>query len=190
MGIIIAALYLVINIIGEILELKGKVVPEFVKIRKVFQRRKKERETIATVNATLNDVQKTLNEINAHYNTDNIQMRDAWIKGVNEKLNQHEEWRQEFSKKLDQNNQDTLELLIENMRSTIIGFASIVSDPNAVVTHEQFNRTFKIHSRYEGLIADHGLTNGEVDIAHRIITEAYEQHMKNHTFLEDLRGYN
>ena len=76
------------------------------------------------------------------------------------------------------------------MRSTIIGFASVVADPEAAVTREQFNRVFKIYHRYEGLISENGMTNGEVDIAHRIIMESYEQHMRNHTFIEDLRGYN
>ena len=32
-------------------------------------------------------------------------------------------------------------------------------------------------------------TNGEVDIAFRIIQESYECHMRNHTFVEDIRGY-
>ena len=40
-GIILAAVFLVMNIIGESLEFKGKVVPEFVKIRKYFARKKK-----------------------------------------------------------------------------------------------------------------------------------------------------
>lgn len=33
------------------------------------------------------------------------------------------------------------------------------------------------------------MTNGEVDIAIRIIKEAYENHMRNHTFIENIRGY-
>ena len=33
------------------------------------------------------------------------------------------------------------------------------------------------------------MTNGEVDIAYRIISESYETHMRNHTFIEDIRGY-
>lgn len=34
-----------------------------------------------------------------------------------------------------------------------------------------------------------GMTNGEVDIALSIIKESYEKHMRNHTFMEDARGY-
>lgn len=33
------------------------------------------------------------------------------------------------------------------------------------------------------------MTNGEVDIAIRIIKESYEKHMRHHSFVEDIRGY-
>ena len=62
-------------------------------------------------------------------------------------------------------------------------------DDNAPVTREQFNRIFKMYEEYETIIESNGLTNGEVDVAFRIITESYENHMRNHTFIEDVRGY-
>jgi hypothetical protein len=51
--IILAAVFLGIQIVGEILEFKGKVVPEFVKIRKYFARKKTERETLQDLPETL-----------------------------------------------------------------------------------------------------------------------------------------
>lgn len=185
----IVAFFFALQVIGEILEFKGKAVPEFIKIRKYFIRKKQERKAMEEAIQTMNDVKKTLDIINGHYSADNIQMRDNWMKGVNEKLACHDEWVREFTKKLDKNNQDTLELLIENMRSAIIGFASVVADPNAPATREQFNRIFKIHKRYEDLIKENKLVNGEVTVAYRIILESYEQHMRNHTFIENVRGY-
>lgn len=58
-----------------------------------------------------------------------------------------------------------------------------------MVTREQFNRVFKLYAEYEEIIEANGLTNGEVDIAYRIIKESYETHMRNHTFVEDALGY-
>lgn len=188
-GVAIIGLFAVSQIIGELLELKGKVVPELMKVRKIFARRKQEREKLHAMFDILDEVKATIKEFNQHYGTDNIKMRDEWIKGVNDKLDRHDEWVRDFSMKLDQNNKDTLELLIENMRSEIIGFAARVADKNAPVTREQFNRVFKIHQRYEKLIEDHGLVNGEVDISYRLIRESYENHLKNHTFIENVRGY-
>lgn len=189
-AIAIVALFLVMQLVGEFLEFKGKVVPEFVKIRKVFERRKQERQTMQEVSKTLADVKQSLGAMNAHYSADNIRMRDEWMKGVNQKLEQNDLWIKELDKKLDKNNQDTLSLLIDSKRNTIINFASCVIDENSPVTREQFNRIFKLYEEYEEIIKANGLTNGEVDVAYRIIREAYETHMRNHSFIEDIRGYN
>ena len=87
------------------------------------------------------------------------------------------------------NNKDIVSLLIDSKRNNIINFASNVIDENSPVTREQFKRIFKLYEEYEKIIKENGFTNGEVDIAFRIITESYEKHMKNHTFIEDIRGY-
>lgn len=179
---IILGTYVVLQLIGELLEFKGRVVPEFFKIRKYFARKKKER-------ATLAEVQKALAEFNAHYSADNIKMRDEWIKKVNHKLEQNDAWVKKMDAKLDKNSADTLAILIEHKRAEIISFASYVIDEKNPVTREQFNRIFKIHTEYEEIIKEHELTNGEVTIAYRIIKESYEQHLRHHSFIEDIRGY-
>lgn len=138
---------------------------------------------------TLDQVQLTLDDLNRHYSTDNIHMRDEWIKRVNTKLEQYDMSMAELDRKLDKNNSDTLSILIDNKRNAIISFASLVIDENKPVTREQFNRIFKLYQEYEAIIQSNGMKNGEVDIAIRIIREAYENHMRSHTFIEDVRGY-
>lgn len=187
--IMIVSLFLMMQLVGEFLEFKGKVVPEFIKVRKIFARRKQERQTIQEVSTILADVKQSLDEINMHYNADNIRMRDEWIRNVNQKLEQNDIQTKELCEKLDKNNQDTLSLLIDSKRNTIINFASTVVDEKNSVTREQFNRIFKLYEEYESIIAANGLTNGEVDVAYRIIRESYETHMRNHSFIEDIRGY-
>lgn len=203
----IISLFFIVQIIGELLEFKGKVVPEYVKIRKYFKRKKDERLALTKMikkfdeyqqmATTLSNVNRLLADIDKHYSKDNIAMRDEWMKEVNEHIADSERLRKEqdslmreLNDKLDKNNAATLSLLIDNKRNTIIDFASKVIDESYPVTKEQFNRIFKIYKEYEEIIEEHGLTNGEVDIAIRIIQESYEQHMKNHTFIEDVRGYN
>lgn len=199
-------LFFVMQVVGEILEFKGKAVPEFIKIRKYFARKKKERETLSKMAdlldeheqmaKTIKDVNCLLTEINKHYSEDNITMRDKWMKEVNEHIYSSDKLRKEqdslmreLNKKLDKNNADTLSILIDNKRNAIINFASKVSDNNYLVTREEFNRIFKIYKEYEDIIRENGLTNGEVDIAVRMIEESYENHLKNHAFIEDVRGY-
>ena len=187
--IVLAAVFLCIQIVGEILEFKGKAVPEFVKVRKYFKRKKAERETLRALPDTLQKVQESLDKVNQHYSDDNIAMRDQWIQNVNDKLAEHDGWRTDFNKKLDDNTAVTLSILIDNKRTAIIDFAANVIDEHSPVTREQFNRIFKLHTEYEDIIHERDMTNGEVDIAYRIITESYENHMRNHTFVEDIRGY-
>lgn len=82
-GLIVAtlvALFFVLQLIGELLEFKGKVVPEFLKIRKFCQRRKREK---IEEKQTIKDVQKLLSEVNKHYSEDNITKRDDWMRWVN-----------------------------------------------------------------------------------------------------------
>ena len=186
---VIVFIFLVFQIIGEILEFKGKVVPEFLKIRKYFARKKREREILTKLPDILNVATNVLRSFDEHYSADNIKKREQWINDVNSKLIENDKCIKELGEKLDKNNQDTLSLLIDSKRNTIINFASRIMDYSAPVTREEFNRVIKIYSEYEKIIAQNDLTNGEVDIAIRIIREEYENRMKNNSFIENIRGY-
>lgn len=198
-AIFMVAAFLMMQLIGEILEFKGKIVPEFMKVRKYFARKRQEREALSKVTDmlesfqkvpdTLAEVQNLLVSVDQHYSKDNIAMRDQWIHDVNSKLKENDNMFRMINEKLDRNNADTLSILIENKRNTIINFAKYVIDENAPVTHEQFRQNFKLHKEYEHIIESHKMTNGEVDTAMRIIREAYESHLRNRTFIEDVRGY-
>lgn len=202
----LVGIFLIIQIIGELLEFKGQVVPEYIKVRKYFKRKKDERVALAKMTDmmneycqvvdTLDSVKRLLTDIDKHYSKDNIAMRDSWMKEVNEHIldseernKKQDELMRELSEKLDKNNDITLSILIENKRNFIIDFASKVIDEKYPVTKEQFNRAFRIYKEYEEVIEENNLTNGEVDIAIRIIRDSYETHMRNHTFIEESRGY-
>lgn len=187
--IIVVAVFLVIQCIGELIEFKGKAVPEFFNIRKYFARKKAEREILSSLPDTIKEVKKIVDDINRHYSEDNISKRDKWIDGVNKKLDANDELIRQLSEKIDKNNKDTLSLLIESKRTAIIDFASKVSNTDALITKEYYNRIFKMYQEYEDIISKNDLTNGEVDIAYRIIVESYEEHLSNHTFIEDIRGW-
>ena len=188
-GIIIIILFVVMQLVGELLEFKGKVVPEFVKIRKYFTRKKKEK---MEMRDTLQQVQTLLNDVNQHYSADNITKRDKWMQWVNERAQVYDDSVVELKALKDDiaaNNELTLDLYININRNRIIDFASKIVKENVPVSREEFNRIFKTHDMYEDILKKHNKTNGEVDIAIRIIEESYADHMKNHSFIEDIRGY-
>lgn len=192
-AIALVVLFLSLQIIGELLEIKGKVVPEFLKVRKYFARKKNEREETAQA---LKDVKKLLDDVNQHYGADNIKKRDGWMQWVNNRATVYDNSIVEISKKIDDaiqalkdNTKMTEEMFVQSSRDRIIDFAEKVANPNAKVSREEFNRIFKVHCKYEKFLEDRKLSNGEIDIAFRIIEEAYEHHMKNHDFTENIRGY-
>lgn len=188
-AIALIAVLFVLQLIGEFLNFKGKAVPEIMSIRKYFSRKKSERKVIRELPNTIQDLKNIVNNIDKHYSADNISMRNKWIDSVNSKLVTEDKLVRELDKKLDEANKDIVSILVDNKRDTIIDFASRVSNSSVLVTKEQFNRVFKLYKEYEDLISKNGLTNGEVDIAYRIIVESYEEHLSNHTFIEDTRGW-
>lgn len=192
-GVIIIGGFLLAQIIGELLELKGKVVPEFFKIRKFFNRRKSEKEEVAK---TLKEVRTLLADVNAHYSEDNISKRDNWMSWVNSRATLYDDSIVEISKNLENvtvalqdNTKLTEEMFIQTSRDRIIDFANRVGDEDTLVSREEFHRIFKVYDRYEAFLEERKLTNGEIDIVYRIIKEAYEIRVKHHSFIEDARGY-
>ena len=84
--IAIVGLFLIMQIVGEFCELGGKTVPEILKIRKFFKRKRQERETIASIPETLKEFNTFLESVNQHYSEDNIAQRNDWMKHVNDGL--------------------------------------------------------------------------------------------------------
>lgn len=188
-GIIIISLFVISQIVGELLELKGKIVPEIIKVRKYFTRKKKEKEEMQK---TLQQVQTLLSDVNKHYSKDNITKRNEWMQWVNDRAAVYDGSVAELTSlkdALSSTNELVLDLYINVNRNRIIDFASKIANDDVPVSREEFNRIFKTHNEYEDILKKHNKTNGEVDVAIRIIEESYANHMKNHTFIEDLRGY-
>lgn len=195
-AIVLVGLLLVLQITGELLEFKGKVVPEFMKIRKYFKRKKDERNETRQV---LKEVKQLLGDVDAHYSADNIAKRDSWMKWVNDRAIVYDSSIGEIgeisrnltdvTKALKDCTKMTEEMFVQSSRDRIIDFATKASDEKAIISKEEFKRIFKVYKKYEDFLDEHGMTNGEVNIAYRIIQESYGQHIKNHTFLEDVRGY-
>ena len=192
-ALVLVVIFFSMQIIGEFLEFKGKVVPEFFKIRKWFTRRKREKAEAAQ---TLKDVQVLLNDVNSHYSADNIAKRDGWMQWVNnraevydESIKQLREALTEVMQALKDNTKLTEEMFIQSSRDRIIDFATKTSNENVMVSREEFNRIFKVYAKYEKYLEGHKMTNGEVDINYQIIKESYEQRLRDHAFTEDIRGY-
>ncbi len=184
------ALLFVLNVIGSILDCYGKVWPKIINFRRRRREKRDEKDKQAIL---LADVKAALDEMKSHYSPERLAERDAWMSWVNDRAEVYDASVQELTKfkdTLEVTKELTLDLYININRNRIIDFAGKVINENATVSREEFNRIFKIYDEYEEILERYGKTNGEVEVSIRIIREAYETHMRNHTFIEDSRGYN
>ena len=112
-GIILVGILLMSQIIGEISELLGKTVPEILKIRKIFTRKKQEKEDTAK---TLAEVKQLLSDVNSHYSKDNITKRNNWMNEVDKSVRDNDKLIQALDGKIDkllENNENLNEVLKE-----------------------------------------------------------------------------
>jgi len=86
----LVVLFFILQVIGELLEFKGKVVPEVLKVRKYFARKKEERETLKKIPSLVQGMEEKMeamgekfDNFTAHYTDDNIDKRNDWIEKVN-----------------------------------------------------------------------------------------------------------
>lgn len=192
-GGIIVGVFLVMQIIGGILDFKGKTVPVIMNIRKHFRQKKLKKQE---VEETLKAVQALLTDVNGHYSADNIAKRDSWMQWVNDRATVYDESIDKLREALSEviqtlrdNTKMTEEMFVQSSRDRIIDFATKVENPDTMVSREEFNRIFKVYDKYEKFLKERELTNGEIDINYQIIKESYEEHLRGHTFIEDVRGY-
>ena len=122
-AIVIVAAFLIMQIIGELLEFKGKVVPEYAKVRKYFSRKKNERETLAKLPETFDRVETLLNDVNQHYDADNIAKRNQWITNVNQGLKRDNEAISNIQNKVDNIENVLYNIDVQNKRRDILAFA-------------------------------------------------------------------
>ena len=184
------ALLFALNVIGSILDCYGKVWPKIINFRRRRREKRDEKEKQAIL---LADVKAALDEMKSHYSPERLAERDAWMSWVNERARVYDASVIELTKfkdTLEVTKELTLDLYINTNRNRIIDFAGKVINENTTVSREEFNRIFKIYDEYEEILDRYGKSNGEVEVSIRIIREAYETHMRNHTFIEDSRGYN
>ena len=188
-ALILAACFLFLQIVGEALEVKGRAVPEILKIRKYFARKKEERAAIREMPTALREVRRLLNDVEMHYSKDNITKRDKWMRNVDNELCHSDDAINALRAEVGQINEALWTMRIENMRSEILAFASHLLQDNYTPSSENFDRIFRLHDEYEVIIEEQGRPNGEIEVAHKIIKDYYAKHLKDSTFAEDLLGY-
>ena len=118
-AIALVGLFLILQIIGELCELKGKIVPEFLKIRKYFKRKKQEKEETKQM---IQDCKQALLEFNSHYSPANIAKRNNWMHEVDDSVRSNDELIQKLDGKMDKllETNKTLATQLEQVKSNVL----------------------------------------------------------------------
>ena len=186
--ITIVVFLVVANIIGEALEFKGKVVPEFMKIRKRIARKKQERETLAKMPEMMDKVKELLDDVNQHYSSDNIAMRDGWMNGVNENLKKNDDAIINIQDKLNNIEIVLYDMDVQGKRREILAFAEKIVDPNCYMSRESFDHISSVWGEYNRIIEERGIRNGVIEKSIEIIEEEFERRLREGDFIENMRG--
>lgn len=85
-----------------------------------------------------------------------------------------------LQKKMDENE---LRKRIDGLRSTIISFATNLSNPQFRPSEDHYNSIFRKIEEYEKILDEHGLENGQCTISMRLIEKHYADAMERGDFL-------
>ena len=109
-AIVLVGLFLILQIIGELCELKGKIVPEFLKIRKEDTKQ------------MIQDCKQALLEFNSHYSPANIAKRNNWMHEVDDSVRSNDELIQKLDGKMDKllETNETLTAQLEQVKSNVL----------------------------------------------------------------------
>lgn len=86
-----------------------------------------------------------------------------------------------LQKKMDENE---LRKRIDGLRSTIISFATNLSNPQFRPSLDHYNSIFAKVEEYESVLEEHSLENGQTDVSVKIIKRHFEMSMENGDFLD------
>lgn len=114
-AIVLVGLFVVLQIIGEIVEVSGKVVPEFFKVRKYFSRKKTEKEEMKQM---IKECRQIISDFNSHYDDDNISKRNKWMNGVDKSVQDIQKLDSKIDKLLDAN--EKLKTKLDKVESNVL----------------------------------------------------------------------
>jgi chromosome segregation ATPase len=118
-AIALVGLFLILQIIGELCELKGKIVPELLKVRKYFKRKKQEKENEKKL---LERLAEKLESFEGHYSPEKIAQRNEWMHGVDDSVRSNDELIQTLDGKMDKllETNEALTTQLEQVKSNVL----------------------------------------------------------------------
>jgi predicted nuclease with TOPRIM domain len=132
------------------------------KIKNFFTRNKKIHESITSLSINFEKILNMVERV-----SEENQSQSSMLKELSEKYNK-------LNLKIDKNE-------IDRIRWEILTFSNMCSKqpcPNK----DEFTHIINLYKKYHALIEEQGLTNGQIDLEYKFITDLYCKKLKTNTF--------
>lgn len=100
-------------------------------------------------------------------------------------LERHDNWQYreitKISKGIENIETELLDNNLERKRKYILDFCSSLSNGQKQ-NKEAFNNVFKTYKKYEKLLSDHNMENGQAEESIKFISEKYQEYLRNGNF--------
>ena len=114
-AVTLVGIWLILHIIGFILDIKKKAAPEIINIRGYIRRKKEDKQMIK-------ECKELLVEFNSHYNKDNITKRNDWMNGVNNSVKNNDALIEKLDGKIDKllDANEDLKTQLDQVKSNVL----------------------------------------------------------------------
>lgn len=186
-AITLVGLFLILQIVGEVIEFFGKIVPEFFKIRKYFSRKKTEKIEMTQM---IKECKQIISDFNIHYDDDNISKRNKWMREVDQSVQDIQKLEGKIDKllvvnetlktKLDKVETNVLENEADRLRSELFDCGNRCRR-NIRLHPEEMEHMRVVYHKYADILHQNGAGKSEFDF----ITDYYnhqdfpDYHQKN-----------
>ena len=150
-AVALVGIWLVLHIIGFVLDIKKKAVPEIINIRGRIRRKKEDKQMIK-------ECRDLLSEFNTHYNKDNITKRNDWMNGVNKSVKNIEKLDGKIDKLLDDLEQvksNVLENEADRLRSELFDCGNRCRR-NIRLHPEEWEHIKDVYAKYSNVLHQNG----------------------------------
>ncbi len=152
---ILMSVFIVMSVIVSIISLIEKFADKTgLELR--WKRKQKEERTLLL--STVNSLQK---------------LQEKEVEDTKQSIRHDEQIRRDLAKLTEM----FIDKEIEDLRWEILNFASALANGQQY-GEESFSHIFKIHEKYEKIIKNHEMTNGQVDVSMEFVNESYKEKLK------------
>lgn len=173
-GVLLVSICIVLIAIKYVVQLFEWFITKIGLETKTMRTRREERKLLIDTANGLSELKKQHDKDINEFLNNRLHDRDQSF-SIQKKLTESID---SINNKLDEIRKENIEKDIDDIRWNILNFANKISEGKNC-NKDGYIHCLKIYQKYEQLIEQNGIQNGEVEISIKIIKDSYEEKLKN-----------